>query len=96
MDIIIVDKTVPSLEREKHKSFNWILTNDRFVKKEKKTSYSYRKDYYGFVPHPAYERKDSGTEKNIVWLTLKTFLKKLMQSILLTLMAYFLTTGTRG
>jgi hypothetical protein len=50
MGIIIVDKTVPTLEREKHKSFNWILTNDRFVKKEKKTSYSYTKDYYGFVP----------------------------------------------
>ena len=26
MDIIIVDKTVPTLERENHKSFNWILT----------------------------------------------------------------------
>ncbi len=25
MDIIIVDKTVPTLEREHHKSFNWIL-----------------------------------------------------------------------
>jgi len=50
MDIIIVDKTVPSLDREKHKSFNWILTNNRFVKKEKKTSFSYRKDYYGFYP----------------------------------------------
>jgi hypothetical protein len=50
MDIIIVDKTVPSLDRENHKSFNWILTNDRFVKKDKKTSFSYRKDYYGFIP----------------------------------------------
>ena len=50
MGIIIVDKTVPTLERQKHKSFNWILTYDRFVKKENKTSYSYRKDYYGFFP----------------------------------------------
>jgi hypothetical protein len=50
MDIIIVDKTVPSLDREYHKSFNWILTNNRFVKKDKKTSFSYRKDYYGFFP----------------------------------------------
>jgi hypothetical protein len=50
LDIIIVDKTVPTLEREHHKPFNWILTNDRFVKKESKTSYSYRKDYYGFFP----------------------------------------------
>ena len=50
MDIILVDKTVPTLEREKHKSFNWILTNERFVKKENKRSYSYIRDYYGFYP----------------------------------------------
>jgi hypothetical protein len=50
MDIILVDKTVPTLEREHHKSFNWILTNERFVKKENKSSYSYKKDYYGFYP----------------------------------------------
>jgi hypothetical protein len=50
MGIIIVDKTVPTLERVKHKSLNWVLTNDRVVKKENKTAYSYRKDYYGFSP----------------------------------------------
>jgi len=58
MDILLVDKTVPNLEREKHKSFNWVLTNERFVKKEKKTSYSYRTDYIGFVPkRPLTEKK---------------------------------------
>ena len=50
MNIILVDKTVPNIERLHHKSFSWILTNERFVKKEKKTSYSFRKDYYGFYP----------------------------------------------
>jgi hypothetical protein len=50
LDIIIVDKTVPTLEREHHKPFNWILTHERFVKKESKTSYSFRKDYFGFFP----------------------------------------------
>ena len=50
MKIIIVDKTVPTLTREKHKSLDWVLTNDRIVKKENKMSYSFRKDYYGFVP----------------------------------------------
>ena len=50
MGIVIVDKTVPTLERVKHKSLNWVLINNRVVKKEKKTSYSYRKDYYGFMP----------------------------------------------
>jgi hypothetical protein len=50
MDILLVDKTVPNLERINHKSFNWILKNERFVKKENKFSYSYKKDYFGFVP----------------------------------------------
>ena len=49
MDIIILDKTVPTLEREKHRSLTWILTNERFVKKNKR-SYSFRKDYFGFFP----------------------------------------------
>lgn len=58
LNIILVDKTVPNLERLNHKSFNWILLNERFVKKEKKTSYSYRKDYYGFYPQkPLRDRK---------------------------------------
>jgi hypothetical protein len=48
--IVVVDKTVPTLDREKHKSFYWIMTNNRYVKKEKKTSYSVVKDYYGFHP----------------------------------------------
>lgn len=50
LDIILVDKTVPNVELDEHKSFDWILTNERFVKKENKLSYSYKKDYYGFVP----------------------------------------------
>jgi hypothetical protein len=49
MDIIILDKTVPTLEREKHRSLTWILTNDRFVKKNKR-AFSYKKDYFGFIP----------------------------------------------
>lgn len=58
LDIIIVDKTVPTLEREHHKPFIWILTNDRFVKKESNTSYSYIKDYFGFFPqHPIRDKK---------------------------------------
>jgi hypothetical protein len=49
MDIIILDKTVPTLERDYHRSLTFILTNERFVKKNK-SSYSYTKDYYGFFP----------------------------------------------
>ncbi len=58
LDIILVDKTVPTLDRNHHKSIDWILTNDRFVKKETKTSYSYKKDYYGFFPQrPVRDKK---------------------------------------
>jgi hypothetical protein len=58
LDIIIVDKTVPTMEREHHKPFTWILTNERFVKKENSASYSYTKDYYGFFPQrPLREKK---------------------------------------
>jgi len=68
LNIILVDKTVPTIEREKHRAFSWILNSERFVKydllidttdessevrpplKVHKRSYSFRKDYYGFVP----------------------------------------------
>ena len=60
MNIILVNKTVPTLDREKHKSFNWILQNSRFVKKENKSGYSYRKDYYGFIPLRPLKEKQWG------------------------------------
>jgi hypothetical protein len=61
IDIVILDKTVPTLERLNHKSLTWILNNGRFVKKEKKQSYSYKKDYYGFAP--TRPLKDRGNTK---------------------------------
>jgi hypothetical protein len=57
LDVIILDKTVLNLDRINHKSFTWILTNERFVKKSG-GSYNYRKDYYGFYPtRPLRERQ---------------------------------------
>ena len=63
LDVIIVDKTVPAITRENHRSLMWVLTNERFVKKENKSSYSFRKDYYGFYPlkplrEKQFKRKD--------------------------------------
>ncbi|HEX2969253.1 MAG TPA: hypothetical protein VHO46_09110 [Bacteroidales bacterium] len=49
MDIILLDKTVPSVERENHKAFSWIMTHDRYVDSTRK-SYNYKKDYYGWFP----------------------------------------------
>ncbi|MFZ2285425.1 MAG: hypothetical protein WAV93_00405 [Bacteroidales bacterium] len=50
IDVVILDKTVPALDRLNHRSFVFILTNGRFVKGEKGGSYSAAKDYYGFIP----------------------------------------------
>lgn len=50
MNIIILDKTVPTLDRIGHRSLVYVLTNDRFVRKDKGGSFSAAKDYYGFVP----------------------------------------------
>lgn len=50
LDIVILDKTVHSLDRLNHRSLNWVLANDRIVKSENKQKYLLRKDYYGFYP----------------------------------------------
>jgi hypothetical protein len=50
IDIVILDKTVPTLDRLGHRSFVYVLTNERFVRGEKGGSFSAAKDYYGFVP----------------------------------------------
>lgn len=66
IDIVILDKTVPTLERLNHKSFTWILNSERFVKKGNKGSYSYRKDYYGFAPtRPLKERGSTKKEYHL-------------------------------
>jgi hypothetical protein len=49
MNIIILDKTVPTIDRDHHRSLVWVLTNERFVKGNKR-SFSYTKDYFGFFP----------------------------------------------
>jgi len=50
IDIVILDKTVHSLDREKHRSLTWVLSNSRIVKKDSKRKYFLNKDYYGFFP----------------------------------------------
>jgi len=50
MNVVILDKTVPTLDRLGHRSFVYVMTNDRFVNKGKGGSLSASKDYYGFFP----------------------------------------------
>jgi len=49
LNILILDKTVPSFARENHRSFNWVLTHEKYVKPDHRR-YVYTKDYYGFFP----------------------------------------------
>ncbi len=66
VDIVILDKTVPTLERLNHKSLTWILNYDRFVKKGNRNAYSYIKDYYGFAPtRPLKERGSTKKEYHL-------------------------------
>jgi hypothetical protein len=57
MNIYILDKTVPTLERLKHRSLTWVLANNRIVKKDNKRKYILRKDYYGFHPIKPFRSK---------------------------------------
>jgi len=49
LDIVILDKSVPNETREEHRSFNFILTNNKYTTGQKKI-YNFRKDYYGYFP----------------------------------------------
>jgi len=63
IDVVILDKTVPTLDRMGHRSFIYVMTNGRFVKGEKGGSYSAAKDYYGFVPlRPVREKQFKKTD----------------------------------
>ncbi len=58
VNMIILDKTVPTFERLNHRSLVYVLTSERFVNKSKKRSFSTNWDYYGFVPmRPVRERQ---------------------------------------
>jgi hypothetical protein len=57
LKILILDKTVPTYDRVNHRSFNWILTHEKYVKGNKKR-YDYKKDYYGFFPLKPERKKE--------------------------------------
>ena len=49
LNVYILDKTIPTMDRTEHKSFNWILNHNRYVK-EDGNLYNVNTDYYGFFP----------------------------------------------
>tara|TARA_R110002050_G_scaffold137116_1_gene260640 strand:- start:3335 stop:5620 length:2286 start_codon:yes stop_codon:yes gene_type:complete len=56
---LILDKTVLDRSGVEHRSFNWITTNNKYVKKDG-SQYEITEDYYGFFPvnRPEYVVKD--------------------------------------
>jgi hypothetical protein len=57
INILVLDKTVPTYDRIEHKSLFWVLNNARITKRNG-DSYSYKEDYYGFFPlKPDWSRK---------------------------------------
>ena len=49
MNLMIVDKTVLNSSSVKHRSVNWILDHEKYIKSDS-TFYEIDKDYYGFFP----------------------------------------------
>ncbi len=49
LEVIIVDKTVNSFNRNGHSSIVWLLNHDKYINANNK-SYSLSRDYFGFYP----------------------------------------------
>ncbi|MFW5915936.1 MAG: hypothetical protein ACOCTM_00540 [Bacteroidota bacterium] len=47
--MFLLNKSVPTKERIEHKSFHWILNQERYVKSNRER-YKLKTDYYGFFP----------------------------------------------
>jgi len=47
LKVYILDKTVPTTDRREHKSFNWILNHNNYIKKDG-SRYNVNEDYYAF------------------------------------------------
>lgn len=57
LNIMVLNKTVLSLERKEHQALFWFLIHEKYVKPDGKT-YNVNKDYFGFHPQrPAKLRK---------------------------------------
>lgn len=49
LNVYVLNKTVPTMERTEHKSFHWILNHNKYVKNDGGL-YNLKEDYYGFFP----------------------------------------------
>src|SRR6056297_1372970 len=56
LEIFILDKTVPTLDRREHKSLHWVLNHQKYVKNDQ-SLYRLKEDYYGFFPIDPQQQK---------------------------------------
>jgi hypothetical protein len=56
MSVFILNKTVPTKQRYDHRAINWVLKHEKYSKSNGKL-YSLEKDYFGFFPLDAEEKK---------------------------------------
>lgn len=68
LDVFVLDKTVPTKERRKHKSLFWVLNHEKFVKPNQKP-YKLSEDYFGF--YPLSSEKEEFTFKSLAMTDLK-------------------------
>jgi hypothetical protein len=54
LSVLILDKTVLNSKTQEHISLNWVLTNRKYVKDNRKL-YNRHEDYYGFFPKKGFE-----------------------------------------
>ena len=50
LNIMVLDKTVLTEQVQEHISLNWVLTYNRYAKKNDKKLYNKTRDYWGFFP----------------------------------------------
>jgi len=96
LDIIIVDKTVPSLDRKSISHLTGFLQITGLSRKRRKPASSYRKDLLRFLPHQAYKEEALGQEKEYRLADLKDLPEKADAIYITDTMAFISTNRYQG
>jgi len=90
LNVFLLDKTVPTKERNEHKSFHWVLNHNRYVKPDKER-YKLKEDYYGFFPTNP-ENSNSTSEAYLSGMWIKSPPKRILLTMLIH-MGFITMTG---
>lgn len=72
LGVLVLDKTVPEIDCQEHRSFFWILNHFKYGKPQTKQRYDYKRDYYGYFPESGSADQDSTfdcSQADVVYLT---------------------------